>query len=90
MRARVLELGEIDTVSEIIGVGYKCAQEKCQTSPQPTFTTLTFYSSNLSMKETNGVFQIACFCPTHLIFRVQKCMKYVHTEKYMKSALKMV
>lgn len=83
MQARVLELGEIDTVSEIIGVGYKCTWEKCQTSPQPTFTALTFYSSNLSIKETNAVFQIGCFCPTHLIFRVRKCMKYVHTEKCM-------
>lgn len=90
VRARVLELGEIDTVSEIIGGGYKCTREKCQTSPQPTFTTLTFYSSNLSIKETNGVFQITCFCTTHLVFRVHKCMKYVHTEKYMKSALKTV
>ncbi len=47
----------------------------------------TKYHRNYTLSQainTNAVSQIANFCTTHLIFWVQKCVKCVYAEKYVK------
>ena len=68
MQARVLEQREIDTVSDIIEVCNKYTEEKSQTSPRPTYTTLTFYSHNFRFKQKSV---LVCLLPLREIFYYQ-------------------
>lgn len=67
-RARVLEQREIDTVSDTIEVCNKYTEEKWQTSPRPTYTTLTFYSHNFRFKQKSV---LACLLPLREMFSYQ-------------------